>query len=227
MVNILAVGAHPDDVEIGMGGTILALKEQGYKVGILHITDGEPTPNGTPEKRRAEAKAAAKVLGLDFMEILSFPNRYLQDTIEARQAVAEVIRLERPELLFVPFWIDAHPDHVAANHIAEAARFYAKLTKTEMKGEPHYPRRVYSCFTSHLRQLQNPDFIFDTSKHIDKKLEAIACYHSQFDNRIDGFNVLDGIRAMNRYWGAMIRRTYGEPFFCREKMGLAGIKDLI
>lgn len=227
MVQILAIGAHPDDVEIGMGGLILTLKEQGYKVGVLHLTDGEPTPNGTPEKRRKEAQEAARVLGLDFMEILPFPNRYLQDTIEARQAAAEIIRLERPEILFVPYWVDAHPDHLAANHIAEAARFYAKLTKTEMKGEPHYPRRVYSFFTTHLRQIQSPDFIFDISKHIDKKLEAISCYHSQFDNRVDGLNVLEGLRAMNRYWGAMIRRPYGEPYFCREKIGLAGIGELI
>ncbi len=138
---VLAIGAHPDDVEIGMGGTIAALVAAGHRVTILDLTNGEPTPMGSPERRRAESEEAARVLGVARRITLGLPNRYLEDTVENRTAVAEVIREVRPELLFIPYWVDAHPDHVAAERLSEAARFYAKLTKTEMRGEPFYPAR--------------------------------------------------------------------------------------
>src|SRR3989304_4534534 len=118
MARILAIGPHPDDVEIGMGGTILALPA---------------------ERRAAEAAGAAHILGVGRRIPLPLPNRMLADTVENRMLLAGVIREVRPDLLFIPYWIDAHPDHVAACALAEAARFYAKLTKTEIPGEPFYP----------------------------------------------------------------------------------------
>ena len=116
-----------------MGGTIARLVQQGHRLTLLDLTNGEPTPTGTPERRKAESEAAAQVLGVHRRMTLPLPNRYLVDTVENRVAVAEVIRETRPDVLFIPYWVDAHPDHVAAERVSEAARFYAKLTKTEMR----------------------------------------------------------------------------------------------
>ena len=174
-MNILALGPHPDDVEIGMGGTVLALRAAGHAVTLCDLTNGEPTPIGTPERRAREAAAAASLLGVRRVT-LEFPNRYLQDTVEARNRVAEVIRDVRPDLLFVPYWEDAHPDHIAAAALGEAARFYAKLTKTTIAGEPHYPRRVIHFLSTHYRLHVRPSFIIDISAHIDTKMAAVSAY---------------------------------------------------
>ncbi len=224
---ILVIGAHPDDVEIGMGGTIAMLAAQGHRVSLLDLTDGEPTPMGSPERRRAESEAAARVLGAARRVTLPLPNRYLMDTVENRVAVAEVIREVRPELLFIPYWVDAHPDHVAAERLAEAARFYAKLTRTEMRGDPHYPGRILHFFCTHYRLHVAPSFIVDVTDQIERKLEAVTCYRSQFNEERGNLSVLETIRAVARYWGTRIRRPYGEPFASKEEIGLRGLGDLL
>ncbi len=224
---ILVIGAHPDDVEIGMGGTIAMLVAQGHRVFLLDLTDGEPTPMGSPERRRAESEAAARVLGAARRVTLPLPNRYLMDTVENRVAVAEVIREVRPELLFIPYWVDAHPDHVAAERLAEAARFYAKLTRTEMRGDPHYPGRILHFFCTHYRLHVAPSFIVDVTDQIERKLEAVTCYRSQFNEERGNLSVLETIRAVARYWGTRIRRPYGEPFASKEEIGLRGLGDLL
>ncbi len=227
MAELLVIGAHPDDVEIGMGGTIAASVRQGHRVTILDLTDGEPTPMGSPERRRAESEAAARALGVERRITLPLPNRYLVDTVENRVAVAEVIREVRPEILFLPYGVDAHPDHVAAERLGEAARFYAKLTKTEMRGDPHYPRRILHFFCTHYRLHVDPACILDISDQIDRKLESIACYRSQFNEERGNAGVLDAIRTVAAYWGTRIRRPYGEPFASKEAIGLTNVENLL
>ena len=114
MLDALVIAPHPDDAELGMGGTIALMRAQGMKVGILDLTDGEPTPRGTPAIRARETAAATAVLGLDWRHNLGLPNRRLRATLAARAALAGVIRQTRPRWLFAPYWVDAHPDHVAA-----------------------------------------------------------------------------------------------------------------
>ncbi len=170
MLDVLAIGAHPDDVELGMGGAIGVFLAEGLKVGVLDLTNGEPTPFGSPEERAQEAAAAAQALGVTVRRTLPLTNRELADTVEARRMVAEVIREWRPRTLFVHYWDDAHPDHVAACRLCEAARFYAKLTKTDMRGEPFYPERMFYFFSNHLRGLHpKPAFIIDISDHMDSE----------------------------------------------------------
>lgn len=220
MARILALGPHPDDVEIAMGGTICLLLAQGHDVVLCDLTNGEPTPIGTPELRAAEAAEGARLLGVQRRTTLTLPNRYLQDTIEARVMVAEVIRDVRPDVMFIPYWADAHPDHVAACRLCEAARFTAKLTRTTMRGTPHYPRRVYHFFSTHYRLYVKPSFIVDISDYIDTKVASVVAYASQFgDERGTGW-IIDAIREANGYWGRMIHRRYGEPFVCREEIGV-------
>ena len=136
LLDILAVSPHPDDAELGMAGAILKFKTEGRTVGILDLTGGEPTPWGSPETRAGETTAASEILGIDWRENLGLPNRSLEPTLEARRQLAGVLRQTRPRWIFAPYWIDAHPDHVAATHLIEAARFWAKLTKTDLPGEP-------------------------------------------------------------------------------------------
>jgi bacillithiol biosynthesis deacetylase BshB1 len=227
VARVLAIGPHPDDIEIAMGGTICWLLAQGHDVTLCDLTNGEPTPVGTPERRAAEAAEAARLLGTPPRITLTLPNRYLQDTIEARVMVAEVIREVRPDALFVPYWVDSHPDHLAACAIGEAARFTAKLTKTTMRGEPHYPTRVYHFFSTHYRLHVKPSFIVDISDYIDTKIASVAAYASQFGEERDTGWILRAIKEASAYWGGLIHRRYGEPFVCREEIGVVRWDGLI
>lgn len=221
----MCVGAHPDDVEIGMGATIAGMVRRGYRVAIVDLTNGEPTPYGTPQTRAAECARAARVLGVE-RRTLGQPNRFLFDTAEARLELAEVIRDFRPRLLFAPYPRDAHPDHVAAAQIVLAARFYAKLTKTEMKYEPFYPQRVYHYMAVHSRVVAEPSFITDVSSDHETKMEALRAYRSQFVDNEQNAGVLETVALWGSMWGAMGRVEFGEPFFAHEPVVVGGLEDL-
>jgi bacillithiol biosynthesis deacetylase BshB1 len=227
-MDYLVIAPHPDDAELGAGGAILVLKSQGATVGVLDLTDGEPTPHGSPEIRRRETEAATAVLGLDWRGNLGLPNRALVADLEARRRLAAALRQLRPRVLFAPYWEDAHPDHVAASALVDAARFWAKLSKTDLPGDPHYPERILYYFSVHLRLLVRPSFVLDITPHLDAKMRALACYRSQF---IEGRpttppTFLDDLRDRARYWGWAIGTGYGEPFACREAVGLRSLRDL-
>src|SRR5256886_15852691 len=175
-LDYLIIAPHPDDAELGVGGTIPLLQSQGARVGVLDLTDGEPTPHGSPEIRRRETEAATTVLGLAWRGNLGLTNRRLVADLEARAKLAGMIRQLRPRILFAPYWDDAHPDHVAASALVDAARFWAKLTKTDLAGEPHYPRRIFYYFSGHLRLHPRPSFVMDISPFLETNLRAVACY---------------------------------------------------
>lgn len=187
-LDVLAVGAHPDDVEIACGGTLAKLAAQGYRVGIVDLTDGEPTPGSRgPEQRLAEARRAAEVLQVVVRAVLPLPNRRLFDTFEARIALATEFRRYRPRLVLglgagTPM---ASPDHEQAGRITEAAVFYSRLTKWDdhFAGLPVHAVGAYlHCYLS-LRQLAPPTsggIVVDISDTVETKLEAIRCYASQF-----------------------------------------------
>ncbi|NTU71661.1 MAG: bacillithiol biosynthesis deacetylase BshB1 [Coriobacteriia bacterium] len=222
----LCIGAHPDDVEIGMGATIAKLARAGKRIAIVDITNGEPTPHGTPETRVIESARAASILGAT-RRTLTQSNRYLFDTVEARTELAEVIRELRPRVLFVPFAQDAHPDHVAASSIAIAARFYSKFTKTDMAGEPVFPERVYRYMAVHQRIVTEPSFIVDVSEDLETKIAAIEAYESQF--RVNPINrgIVDLMRQTAAMWGALGRVDAGEPFFATEPIALSSLDHLV
>lgn len=226
LVDVLAFGAHPDDVEIAMGGTILSLKAQGAKVVVCHLTDGEPTPYGNHATRLKEAAAAAKTLKLDDYLILPLKNRELKDTLEARRKAAEVMRKYKPAIVFAPYWVDAHPDHWGASELVQASRFWAKLVKTDMKGDPWYPPKLYYHLCSHLRPNVQPSFIVDTSAYHERKLGAVRCYESQFIKK-PGSRALEHVNVTNRYFGAMIGTRTGEPFFSKENLGVKDPRSFI
>ncbi len=228
-LDVLVVAPHPDDAELGMGGAILRLKGEGRRVGVLDLTSGEPTPHGSLEIRAEETRAATEILGLDWRGNLGLPNRSLEPTLAARHQLAGVIRQVRPCWLFAPYWEDAHPDHLAATQLVDAARFWAKLTKTDIPGEPFHPERIYNYYCVHLRLAPQPAFILDISPYWDRKLAAIACFQSQFvtGRPTASPTFLDRLRDEAAYWGKTIGVQYGEPFTCREPLGLAGLRELI
>ncbi len=224
-IDYLVIAPHPDDAELGAGGALLLLKAQGATVGVLDLTDGEPTPRGSPEIRQRETEAATAVLGLDWRGNLGLPNRSLMADLDSRRRLAVALRQLRPRCLLAPYWEDAHPDHVQASALVDAARFWAKLTRTDMPGEPFYPPRLLYYFSVHLRLHVKPSFVLDVSAHHEQKLRALACYRSQFVEGRPTF--LEELRERARYWGWLIGAEYGEPFLSREEIGLRGLRDLV
>lgn len=229
MLDVLAIAPHPDDAELGMGGAILRFKDEGQTVGVLDLTNGEPTPRGTPEIRARETAAATEILRLDWRENLGLTNRSLEPTLEARARLAGVFRQVRPRWIFAPYWVDAHPDHVAATQLIEAARFWAKLSKTDMPGKPYHPERIFYYYCVHLRLIAQPAFVLDISDYWDRKLAAIRCYQSQFleGREHESPSMFDRLRDQAATWGWSIGTRYGEPFASREPIGLKELKALI
>src|SRR5437762_6691220 len=199
MASILVIGPHPDDQELGMGGSIIRLAGQGHKVHLVDMTNGEPTPFGSVEMRAREAAAAAKVMGVG-RTLLGLPNREVVHNIESRHKLAALVRVHRPDWMFVPYPLDAHPDHMAVPRIAEDARFDAKLTKSAIAGEPWYPKRIIYYFCTHLRMNFIPSFCMDISAQIEQKLKAVACYESQFKSNAAG-DVPEMVKTLNGYFG--------------------------
>lgn len=220
LFDAVCVGAHPDDVEIGMGGTVAKLVRAGGRVALVDLTNGEPTPHGTPEKRAIESAEAARILGAE-RRTLGQANRYLFDTVEARIELAETLREFRPRMLFVPYPVDAHPDHVAASQIALAARFYSKFTKTDMAHEPFFPPRVFHYMAVHQRIVTEPSFIVDVSEDLATKLAALGAYQSQFTDNAANAGVVEMMRRTAEMWGGLARVEAGEPFFALEPVALA------
>lgn len=227
MVDLLVVGTHPDDIELGIGGSVAGWVRQGYDVAMLDLTNGEPTPFGDQKTRAREAAAAAKILGVKTRITLDLPNRELVDTIEARRKVAQVYRQLKPALLIIQTRLDSHPDHIEGQSIAQKARFDAKLTKTDMTGEPWYAKRIIRYLASHLPQVIEPTFILDVTKTFDKKIEVVKAYQSQFAAARREEWIIDKLELIGRYYGALIGVRYGEPFICEEPLGLSDIRDII
>jgi N-acetylglucosamine malate deacetylase 1 len=230
-IDVLAVGAHPDDVEIAIGGTLARLAQQGYRVGICDLTNGEPTP-GSPgvDVRLAEAREAAKILGVHMRETLTLPNRCLFDSFSARIALARVIRRWRPKIVIgiagkTPM---ASPDHWQAMQITDAAVFYSRLTKwdDEFAGLPVHTVRKQLWYPLGLSTFEHADaagrFIFDISASLTIKLEAIQAYQTQFPPTKD--RVFRLVEGQNRFYGASAGFEAGEMLMSATTLG---IRDLV
>ena len=224
-MNILVAGPHPDDQELGMGGTIARLVSQGHRVLLLDLTDGEPTPFGDRATRARESAEAARILGAERIT-LDLPNRTVTHSIEARHKVASVIRTFRAEMIFVPYYEDAHPDHLAGTRIVEDARFDAKLTNCGLAGEPIYPKWLFHYYATHLRIVPQPSFVFDTTGFSEQKRNAVLAYRSQFVDNPGNRRVVDWLDAAGTYFGSRIGTPSAEPFFAREPIGLTGLSAL-
>lgn len=227
-----------------MGASIAKLAEQGHDVLLVDVTNGEPTPYGDPVTRAVEAKKAAAILSPDparFPQakpvkrvLLGLPNRYVEHTIEARHKVAGVIRAHQASIVFTPFFEDAHPDHRTVTRIVEDARFDAKLTGVDMPvpagmaaGEPIYPKWLFYYYATHLRWVANPSFVLDVTGYVERKIESIRAYHTQFVLPEKNRKVVDWVEASATYLGSRIGVAAGEGFYTKEPVGLGGIEGLV
>ena len=208
-LDALVVAPHPDDAELGMGGTIVRLIQQGWKLGILDLTDGEPTPLGSRERRASETAAANAALGNPWRKNLGLPNRSLEPALLNRRAVAAVFRQVRPRLVFAPYWDDAHPDHTAATKLVEDARFWSKLSKSDIAGKPFHPARILYYFSVHLRIVERPGLVIDISDQVNSKVAALQCFRSQLvENQPEGRpGVIDLVCDRTRVLGPVGRSS--------------------
>ena len=230
MTNILVIGPHPDDQEIGMGGTIAKFTEQGHNILLLDITNGEPTPLGDPETRAIEAQNAAKALGVPRQQ-LGFPNRFVESTLELRHAIAGVIRKHQAQILFTPYFEDAHPDHLAVTRAVIDARFAAKLTKIDepwaKEGPPIHPKWLFFYYAMHLRKIHNPNFMIDITGYEQKKWASIEAYKTQFVLPEKNRKIFQGVKAMATYFGSRIGTDAAEPFYTQEPFAINSLESLV
>ncbi len=238
MARILVVGPHPDDQELGMGGTIITLARQGHDILLLDVTNGEPTPLGSVETRTKEAAAALEILkegatGTIERWLLDLPNRFVDHTIENRHRLAGVIRAWQAQIIFTSFPEDAHPDHRAVTRCIEDARFDAKLSKIEMPapvdawtgeqkqlGPTLYPKWLFYYYATHLRWVADPKFVMDISGALEQKMRSIRAYDTQFVQPEKNRKALEWIEASSKYFGSRIGAEAGEPFYTKEPVGL-------
>jgi N-acetylglucosamine malate deacetylase 1 len=218
-VDLLAITAHRDDVELLCGGTLAKAAEQGYRTGILDLTQGEMGTEGSADLRAEEAAAAARILGVLARRNAGLPDAALENKPEARLVVVRWIRAFRPRVVILPYPAGRHPDHRIASQLGYDACFLAGLSKLPSLGEPHRPHKILYSLT-YREDAVKPSFVVDITDQIEKKIDSVKCYASQFDGKTWGGEVFPGgertlydqVRMHAARYGSLIRTEYGEPF---------------
>ncbi|RBP89006.1 bacillithiol biosynthesis deacetylase BshB1 [Cytobacillus firmus] len=216
-LDILAFGAHADDVEIGMGGTIAKFASIGKKIGICDLTRAELSSNGTVEIRKEESLKAADILGVSVRETLSLPDRGLYYNQEYIKKIAEMIRKYKPVLVFAPYMEDRHPDHGHCARLVEEAVFSAGIRKYETGGN-FAPHKVKSLHFYMINGFHKPDFLIDISSFMDKKAEGLQSYQSQFAKKPGSFDTplvngyIETVAAREGLFGKQAGVEYAEGF---------------
>jgi bacillithiol biosynthesis deacetylase BshB1 len=236
-INILAIAAHPDDVELGCAGILLVHKQKGDTVGIVDLTEGELGTRGTAETRKAEAEAAGEVLGLDARENLGLPDGFFENRREHQMAVVRAIRKYRPEIVLTNAPEDRHPDHGRASQLVYDSCFLAGLIKieTELDGEAQQAWRPRQIFYFIQDRYLDPDFIVDISAVMEQKKSAIRCFKTQFlapeSDKVQTYistpAFFDSVVNRNAMWGRMIGVEFGEGLIASKKIGVRNLDDLI
>lgn len=234
-LDVIAVGAHPDDVEIAVGGTLAQMVKQGYRVGIVDLTDGEPTPlSPGPEVRMAEAAEAARILGVQVRHTLELPNRRLFDSFEARCELGKIFRRYRPRIVMGIYGKTpmASPDHWQAMQITDAGVFYSRLTKwgEHFDNLPVHTVKKLIWFPLSLASLPTADaasgqFVMDISETLDLKIQAIRAYQTQFPPEKD--RVFRLVESQNRLLGTSAGYAAGELFYCSTPLGLTDLVETL
>jgi bacillithiol biosynthesis deacetylase BshB1 len=231
-VEVLAIAAHRDDVELTCAGTLLRAVAAGHRTGILDLTAGESGTRGSAELRAREAERAAELLGVAERRNAGLPDAHLQNGEDSRRVVVEYIRHFAPRVVILPFPVGRHPDHRVASELGRDACFLAGLSKYEAAGTPHRPYKVLYAL-SYREDPIKPTFVVDISEHFERKLAAIRCYASQFDGAKaageifpTGQDLYSLVATQNAHYGSLIRVRYGEPFFTHETMAVDDVVGL-
>ena len=223
-VDVLAIAAHPDDVELLCGGTLIKAASQGHATGVLDLSRGEMGTRGSPELRAQEAQRAASVMGVSARVNAELPDGGIESTAETRAHVAALVRRFRPRVVIAPAAQGKHPDHIAAAQLARDACFVAGLGKVAPEVPRHRPHKILHVIT-YREDWVKPTFVVDISQEFERKLEAIGCYASQFEGATqagevgpNGEPLPDIVRHHAAHYGSLIRVRYGEPFYTVETL---------
>ena len=229
-LDVLAIAAHPDDVELTCGGTLLKMAQKGYKTGILDLTAGEMGTRGTPEIRAKEAARAAKILRVSWRGTIGVPDSDVQPSRQHKMRLAQVVRELRPHTVILPYWHARHPDHYHASTLGYEGCFLAGLKQLPLQGEPHRPFKILYCTSF---EGMPPTFIVDVTKQYKARRQAVLCYGSQFrpaksEKKHRVFLATDQLDArmdlLARHYGQMIGVPYGEAFLQKE---LLQVEDVV
>jgi len=231
-IDFLFFGAHPDDVEWGLGATLLLLQQQRSSFAIVDLTRGEMGSRGTDGERRQEARDAAQAVGAAARETLELPDCGLIDSPENRRMVAGVIRRYRPKAVLAPYWKDRHPDHAAAGWLVRNSRLYATLRKLDDPNPPHKPE-IFLYYPLH--EFLRPSIVIDTSALFTKKMELLRLHISQFSSTAEDLGLLPlglgdylfGLESRDRMFGSMIGVRYGEALITDQPLKLASLAEVL
>lgn len=231
-VDLLAIAAHPDDVELTCAGTLVKAAKAGHRTGIIDLTKGETGTRGTADTRANEAARAATVMGVASRINAGLPDARLHNTDDTRRTIVELIRGFRPTTVILPFPVGRHPDHRVASELGRDACFLSGLANYPSQGEAHRPKKVIYAL-AYREDPVKPTFVVDISEEFETKLEAIRCYSSQFDT-VDsageifptGQHLYELVRTQNAHYGSLIRTAYGEPFMTHETVRIDDVVEL-
>jgi len=228
--DIISVGAHPDDVEVGTGGVMIDLAKRGHKCGLVIMTHGEMGTGGTPEIRSREVERAAEILGADILARFDWGDTRLEDSYPHRLEMARVIRQARPRVILAPYphvahgRRQSHPDHVAAGVIAINASNLASLKKADIPGKPHRVDRIFHYF---LPPGLHPNFVVDITEHFEQWMDALKAHESQFLNPEKQRDYIESLTASARSFGMMAGCRYGQGFVSAESIRVTNIMTLV
>ena len=219
-VDVLAVAAHPDDVEQTCGGTLIKMAEKGYRTAVLDLTAGEMGTRGTPERRLEEADAAGRVLLLKWRGNMAFPDARIENALPARFTLAGEIRRLRPRVLIAPYWEGRHPDHYNSSRLCYESCFLAGLAKIDDTLAPHRPYKI--IYASQYANV-TPSFVVDISAQFERRMQSLFAYQSQYGDSPEGSHlfppqseVRERLASVARFYGNLIGVKYGEPFVVKE-----------
>lgn len=229
-LDILAIAAHPDDVEQTCGGTLIRMAELGYRTGVLDLTAGDMGSRGTPEIRLTEADAAAREMLLAWRGNMRLPDARLENTVSVRMSLAAEIRALRPRVVILPYWEARHPDHYRASEMGFEACFLAGLKKLDEESQPHRPAKIlYSSLYANV----TPSFVVDISAQFERRMTALFAYDSQYGEQPQGADLFpqqheirERLGAIARFYGNLIGVKYGEPFVVKEAMRVEDITTM-
>ena len=231
-VDLLAIAAHRDDVELTCAGTLIRAREDGHATGILDLTSGETGTRGSAELRGQEAAQAAEIMGVRERRNAGLPDAGLQNSEEMRRVVVEQIRHFAPRVVILPFPVGRHPDHRVASELSRDACFLAGLAKYPAGGTPHRPHKILYAL-AYREDPVKPTFVVDISAQFERKMQAIRCYSSQFDGAKaageifpTGQDLYSLVEVQNAHYGSLIRTRYGEPYFTHETVRIDDVVQL-
>jgi bacillithiol biosynthesis deacetylase BshB1 len=225
-LDVLALAAHPDDVEQTCGGTLIRMAELGYRTGVIDLTAGDMGTRGTPQERVAESAQAAADMLVSFRDNLHMPDARLENSLPARITIAAKLRELKPGVLILPYWEARHPDHYRASELGFEASFLAGLKKLDEYSEPHRPRKIlYASLYADVK----PSFVVDISAQFERRMSALLRYRSQYGAAEAGAlfpdeaEIRERLGAIARFYGNQIGVRYGEPFVVKEQIRIDDI----